>query len=354
MNLIIKSLIYIFNSLLLILTVASAYGGMVAPHISAFPAILATAFPYIAIITIIWTVVCFFLFGKMAIVNILALLVCYGPLRSNFPINFTSSSAQYDFSLMSYNVYELRNYSDPSLRMGDYSPTIEYIIEKKPDIVAVQELMPYHLKSLPSEQRDSIYKLYPYRELYDNGQSILSRWPVNEITGSRYNSFAIKAFKVTMPEGRNLTIVNLHLRSLGLTAADKELYHDITEGHSHDIDSVRHTLLHKMSMAFKDREEEACMVREFVETLSGPVIVCGDFNDVPLCYAQRLIMGDSLIDAYSHAANFPAITFRANRFYFRIDHQLCNDSLIPVYATVENKSVSDHFPIIVNYRFSNQ
>lgn len=354
MNLILKFLIYILNGVLLLLTVASAYGGVVPPHVSAFPAILATAFPYIAIITILWTVVCFFIFRKTAIVNIVALLACYGPLRTNFPVNFTSPRSEYDFSLMSYNIFDLHDIYDSSVKLGDYSPTIQYILERKPDIVAVQELMSYHINSLPTEQRDSVYATYPYRSLNDDGQSILSRWPVKEITGSGYDSFAIKAFRIEMPEGKELTIVNVHLRPLGLTAADKELYHDITEGHSHDIDSVRHTLLHKMSMAFKDREEEARSVRELVDRLSGAVIVCGDFNDVPLCYAQRLIMGDSLIDAYRHAANFPAITFRANRFYFRIDHQLCNNRLIPVYATVENKSVSDHFPIIVNYRFSQQ
>ncbi len=354
MSLIIRLLIYILNGLWLLLTVASAYGGMVPPHVNAFPAILATAFPYIAIVTILWTVVCFFLFRKMAIVNIVALLCCYGPLRSNFPVNFSNPRSEYDFSLMSYNVFELNDYNDPTVKLGDYSRTIEYIIERHPDIVAAQELMPYHLTNLPAAQRDTLYKLYPYHDSYDDGQAILSRWPVKEISGSQVGTYQVKAFRVEMPEGREVTIVDVHLRSLMLTAADKELYHDITEGHRHNIDTVRHTLLHKMSLAFKDREVQAQAVKKYVATLEGPVIVCGDFNDVPLCYAQRVIMSDSLSDAYRNAANFPAISFRANRFYFRIDHQLYNDRLKPVFATVENKSASDHFPIIVNYRFRKQ
>lgn len=95
------------------------------------------------------------------------------------------------------------------------------------------------------------------------------------------------------------------------------------------------------------------MVRQYVDSVSDPVLLCGDFNDIPGCYAYRVIAGGDMTDAYRAAASGPAITYHADRFYFRIDQMMCRGDLTPLRVWRGTIPSSDHYPLIGYFALGN-
>ena len=52
---------------------------------------------------------------------------------------------------------------------------------------------------------------------------------------------------------------------------------------------VKSKLLTKLATAFKIRAVQAHAARSVIDSIGGPFIVAGDFNDIPGCYAMRVI-----------------------------------------------------------------
>jgi endonuclease/exonuclease/phosphatase family metal-dependent hydrolase len=90
-----------------------------------------------------------------------------------------------------------------------------------------------------------------------------------------------------------------------------------------------------------------------------PLLVCGDFNDIPQSYThyriqhpQRLDTEGAadiapLTDCYQEAATGPGYTIYQNAMRVRIDNILCSQQFTPIH-TMTDRSVrmSDHFPVI--------
>ena len=150
---------------------------------------------------------------------------------------------------------------------------------------------------------------------------------------------------------QTITLFNVHLRSLRFNQDDRDAYLEFT-----DINSSNYTdlsrllpLRDKLYNAARHRARQANIIRAYLDQAGGNAIVCGDFNDVPNCYAIRTISGDSMNDAYAENAFGPTITFNANRFYFRIDHVLYSGSLKAVDIERGDIPSSDHYPLLTTF-----
>ncbi len=183
-------------------------------------------------------------------------------------------------------------------------------------------------------QRDSINSRYPYR-LYSNrsGEVLLSKYHATEIDTPQpdWGSGSFCAYDVEV-EGHEVTVVNCHLQSIGLTDDDKELYRELTDKELRnpsrsELSKVKNGIVTKLLAAFRIRAQQARYIKEFLATRKGNVILVGDFNDVPGSYAYRTIKSDGLKDAYSECAFGPTVTYNDNRFYFRIDQMLYRGDL---------------------------
>lgn len=356
----IRKLLMIPAVLLALLTIAAAYGGMVSPErFQALPAILFLAFPYIAMLTVAVCVVWFFFSRKVGCMMLFALLICTPTLRAYFPLHFwiTAPNDSPRFTLMTFNVFEFKDYSGADNRDG----AITTVLQSRPDIVAFQEYVD-HVGVMGKTQTksavaDSLCAIYPYRlAAGDTEQAVMSRWPLTrrEVKDISDVDCLFDAYDIEIPGlAKPLTLINVHMRSLFLTKSDKQLYMRLTNGQSTSDDEIRHSLLTKLRLAFVARAEEARQINRIVNEVIGDdpdkcVIVCGDFNDTPLSYAQRVVMGNELADAYTDAALGPAITYHDNRFFFRIDQILYSKhNLKPLKCRCIKSPYSDHYPLIV-------
>lgn len=350
----IRSLWTLFNIACGLCTLLAGYGGYINPDKFALAQLANMTFPGWIVLTLILLAVNLFIRKKLAWLSVAVLVACIGPILTISPLNFTSRSLSPDdesrtFTLLTYNVYNFRDNQGVNPEWGNR--TLSYILSTDADIVCLQESS--NLNGVGKKaQRDSINSRYPYR-LYSSrsGEVLLSKYHATEIDTPQpdWGSGSFCAYDVEV-EGHEVTVVNCHLQSIGLTDDDKELYRELTDKELRnpsrsELSKVKNGIVTKLLAAFRIRAQQARYIKEFLATRKGNVILVGDFNDVPGSYAYRTIKSDGLKDAYSECAFGPTVTYNDNRFYFRIDQMLYRGDLGAVRIKRGDLRSSDHYPL---------
>lgn len=351
-------------------TVFSAYGGFFDPYEVPVAALALMVLPALLITGIIVAVIDLIFWRKAAILIAASWLVSLPPLLVFCPLNISSpvigeQKNDTTFTVLTYNIIHLWDTHEDH-KEYDRNPTLQYILDTDADIVNLQEIAVADLdpngwrpkrEKVTKAQVDSLKAKYPYRFYKPNIAGFLSKYPVEaEELPIQVDSMPnIRLFKVNI-NGHQIHFYNVHLKSIGLSDDDKQFYRELYDVPAdereikREIKEAKTKLVSKLASAFRARTREARILRQCIDSVSGPVIVAGDFNDVPGCYAVRTIMGDDLHDAYADAAFGPTITYHENRFYFRIDQILYRGPEI-ISINRGNCKSSDHYPMIATFRF---
>ncbi|MBQ4344595.1 MAG: endonuclease/exonuclease/phosphatase family protein [Muribaculaceae bacterium] len=346
------------NVAIVMMAIFTGYGGCINPDTMPLAGVAAMTFPLWFLLLIFILVLDLWLCRRLAIVAGIGVLATLSPFLTFFPINvphgeLTKEELSRSFTVLTYNVYDFiavdGEYPDKTNR------TLSYIIDADADIVCLQEceyLSPLPRWGVYRPQIDSIKQMYPYILIDTAGQSIFSKYPVKkmslDIADNDVDDMA--GFSIEI-EGRELSVYNLHLQSIGLTVDDKELYKELTGLKTeNNVHRIKSQLLAKLSAANKLRARQARQVRTYIDDdKCENVIVCGDFNDVSGCYAIREISGGEMTDAYAECAFGPTITYNTNRFYFRIDHVLYKGNFEAVKIERGDVNSSDHYPLLTTF-----
>ena len=362
------------NIIIALGTLAAAYGGIVNPEITSIPAILAMTFPLWLLLSVIVIVIAICIPGmrKTATIPAIGIACCIGPILAYAPMHFSTPAINEDpqepsFTLLSYNTLAFNDIQRDSIITdkelikqaidnGARNPTASYIISTDADILCLQEFRgPFPSEPLfyTKEQVDTLKRMYPYYRPF-HGEDIMSRFPLKAVELRQPQSpYAWFGAAIADIQGHRTLLVSLHLQSIGLNNADKELFRNLTDGDvesKSQIKQVRSQLLGKLSNAFKERAKQARMLREQIDSIGiENVIVAGDFNDIPDCFALRELCRDDFKSAFASAGCGPEITYHANRFYFHIDHILYRGAMRAVAYQRGVCPNSDHYPIMARF-----
>ena len=100
-----------------------------------------------------------------------------------------------------------------------------------------------------------------------------------------------------------------------------------------------------MNNSYKMRAEQAEKVGEYVHNTPYPIILCGDFNDVPVSYTYHSVKGDKLIDAFRECGSGYGYTYNKKLFHFRIDQIMHSKEGKAIQFKGGDVKYSDHYPI---------
>ncbi|MDE5969845.1 MAG: endonuclease/exonuclease/phosphatase family protein [Muribaculaceae bacterium] len=350
-------MMWIINTILALCCILSAYGGVFSPeYLKAIPAIALLTFPIWMIAMPCLLLLDLIISKRSAAIPIVTMVLCIGPFLEFCPLTIFQKADKdcSTFSLLTYNTFNMANYNETSMPC---SLTAGAILDADCDIECLQEMVTNFNSShfVAKSQADSLNKFYKYQINSSNGLPIYSRYPVKRVMSVCLDDTSAKMDKyIVALDSTDVTIYNVHLQSIGLSNDDKLTYLELTRGQG-DIKKIKADLLAKLNHAFKSRANQAKKIREYLDQDSAQnIIVCGDFNDVPTCYAIRMIMGNDFRNAYTEAGRGPSITYRANRFYFHIDQVLYKGDIIPVMAKTLEVGNSDHYPVKVIFEISKQ
>ena len=354
----------ILSVVIYVLTILAAYGGHVNPDYLTLPSMMTLVLPYFAILTFL--LIIFWAFCRKIFFTALGvgtIFLCLSPLSQAVPLGMRESPSENakTFKIISWNVLHTED-----VRFPDYpgNRALEYMINSDADIICLAEMRNFSLKEMHNASealRDSLFNAYPYRDGSNwTDIKILSKYPVECIWPPEMKSYRripYNFFKINFPDNRTLTIGMVHLYSYDLTEEERQVVTEINsmETAKTSVKEFKGSILSKMRKAFRNRAEEAKELRNYINTFpeNEPLIVCGDFNDVPASWTYNLLRGDDMRDAYSETNIGPAFTYNLHRFYFHIDQMLYRGALKALDLNVGKINSSDHYPLIGEFEFTN-
>lgn len=344
---------------------ASAYAGNVSPlKYGGAWGIAGLAFGPVLAVAVLLLVLQLIWFRKGALLMALFMLSCAGPIFTFCPLNMhfgpeKPGPDKKTFRIMAYNVANLQDQRAAGSYDSSYNAMVSYMLAMDPDIICLSEaadLGVYPRGHITAQQYDSLQRRYPHIIISGRAQATLSKYPIEPIhvslDRSGFSAGDVGIYRVCLPGGKLMTLFNCHLESLGLNDGDKEVYRELTELHSEDFSNVRNRLLRKIADANVARARQTQMLLGVIRHYGGPnVIICGDFNDVPDCYAIRTFGDAGFRSVYPQLGFGPMVTFNANRFYFCIDHILYRGDLRPLDIEKGTLKASDHYPLTAEFEY---
>lgn len=348
----------ILSFILFILTLISAYGGRMNPEYLMLPSVLTLALPYFAIATIIVTIA-WLCAGRWftAAIGVLVLVAAWQPISTAMPLHMSKKAEYPDrtFKLLTYNILHSWDQEDPEMKSGNRA--LRYVLDSGADLVGLQELVNYdnpeEVLKFNGPLRDSLFTIYPYRAGTDASDlKVLSKYPVKLIS----DNYTHALYEVTLPWGK-LHWINVHLISFQLTDEERMVMSEVlsVKDTEQGLKEMKGSIREKLKTGFTKRAECAREVRELIESTPGPLIISGDFNDVPESYTYRILKGDDLADAYTETSFGPMITYNRHAFWFHIDQILYRPNpLLALSVKKGHIKSSDHYPLIVEFEWLKQ
>ena len=113
------------------------------------------------------------------------------------------------------------------------------------------------------------------------------------------------------------------------------------------------SIIAKIKLGIIKRASQAFFIKDEMKTSPYPIILCGDFNDVPVSYAYEKI-GEGMHNAFVQKGSGISGTFSSISPTLRIDNIFVDKRFTVSQFTRVKRKLSDHFPIIADVKFSSK
>ncbi|MBZ5858794.1 endonuclease/exonuclease/phosphatase family protein [Flavihumibacter profundi] len=339
---------------------------------------------YIALLGVGFAFLCFSVFclllfwvvfrSRWFMVPFFALLIGWKPINAFFAVHPFSPSTEKkepgSFRIMQWNVarFDEMTYR-PHSRKSKRIEILDYVRKQQPDIICMQEFLESNnLKLLDANIpyfKDTLgYSYFSYAmdhrrpdKRYEHGIAIFSKYPIRN-TG-RWKFGGPKSLKADESyiyadieiNGKIIRVFTTHLQSLLFTSTEFKNVEDIKKGDDSTIEKSW-AIFRKFRQAYGFRQKQAELVREQLDKSPYPVIICGDFNDVPNSFAYHRIKGERQ-DVFTQKGFGIGRTFSSISPTLRIDYILADQRFRVVQCRNPHPRLSDHFPVIADLVLEN-
>lgn len=349
-----KGVVLLVPTLLILFAMLGAWAcRFIAPSVFMPIAYLGLGFPVTLVVFIVWVTVLLIFGAWKHLLFLVPTVICLPIMLDTFPINLSSPQVDANatkFKLLTYNVGAFM-YADGAV------PGIAKLIKEGDfDIVCLQEYIIFRARE--NEEFNKLFDVYKYTTVGDMSADSHNR----VVTLSKHK--IIKSGVASKGKGNNraifsdvvigndtIRVINAHLTSNHISFVDKQEIDSIRHGQK--VDKVKdkiHTLDKKVSNYYVGREQMANDIDSVIAITKSKVIVCGDFNDVPVSYVYHKIKGDKMSVANEELGWGYNYTFRESPFYFCLDHILYQtDAFDCLYYERREDKYSDHYPSVVQF-----
>lgn len=372
-----RTILRILSFILFAITALSAYGGMVNPKISAIPAVMVMALPYLALATMLVTVL-WFVAGRWitGAIGVVTLIAAWSPVSGAVPFrsSHNPTAGARTFNVMSWNILHGEDQNAPDGKMQGENKALAYILNCGADIICLQEVIWWADGEVPNftdSVRRELDRVYPYSvhpsegNTPDHDTHVLSKFPVHYISpkewqarhpgtmeeGSSYSHFGL--YEATV-DGRKVLLVNVHLFSPGLSKEERQVVTDIRSVGSAKASAreFKNSILGKIQHSLILHDEDTDVLIEALKGYEGPVIICGDFNEVPESYTLRKLEKAGFKAVNEEVGFGPLITYNRHAMWFQLDHILYRGALRPLDIRKGKIRTSDHYPLIADFELT--
>ncbi|WKN45545.1 endonuclease/exonuclease/phosphatase family protein [Tunicatimonas pelagia] len=291
---------------------------------------------------------------KWYLFSLVALVLGYQYLLASFTVSAPSTPESTPFSVLSYNVRVFNTYAYFQNENEPGKSMINWLTDEDADIKCLQEYYNNDQSSTFNTtdrlEANGTYHRYVNPNLVNRvgaefGLAIFSRYPIlrrGSVALPDSTHFGIYTdLKIKQDTVR---VYNVHLQSMSIDERDLS-----------DLEGVRNnysSVFHKLKHGFVSRAGQIDRLVEHLQTSPHPVIVCGDFNDLPYSYTY-FTLRQWLHNAFERAGNGLGFSYNGRLFFLRIDNQFYSKSLkAHSFKTIRKVTFSDHFPVVTQYSFT--
>jgi endonuclease/exonuclease/phosphatase family metal-dependent hydrolase len=326
--------------------------------------------PYLLLLLILF--ILFWLLVKpiLSIISLFIILISLDAVKNVFPLNFSPDFVMQKktgvIRVMSWNVelFNILHYKD---HPENKQKIIDLINEYDPDIACFQEMVAGENKKainyFPDIEKalkfsDYLYS-YSVKDNFDRyhhfGIIIFSKFPIlrKQTLINNPNSYNSTFQFVDILAGKDtFRIFNVHLQSLKFSQTNLN-YLDSGKVPTEGNISESRNIISKIKLGVLKRAAQANFIKDELNHSPYPLVVCGDFNDVPVSYAYETI-GSGLRNAFAERGSGISRTFSSISPTLRIDN-IFTDKQFKITAFTRIKTLlSDHFPIIADIKFDSK
>ncbi len=344
-------MILIVTLLMMIFTLVGLFGGNVNPSGNTARSMLVYVLPLLiignVILLIYWLILRRWHWALMPFITLCCCIPYIGTLYQPFGSD-EDAEKQSGLKVATYNVALFARETSGFMAQDILSE----MKKQKVDILCFQE---YSDQSGDKKNSDSYKDYFPYMVMGESDMVIYSRYPIIRSKNIPFEMTNNSAMWVEVKVNEQvIRVYNAHLQTTGINSA---LHRAAKIQRSLGIDIENNALLNSIygnyTVGMIARATQANTLAMDMRESEAPIIVCGDFNDVPYSYVYNTMLGDK-IDGFKECGNGFMYTFRGGKKKVRIDYIFHDKMFKGLTYYKKNISYSDHYPVFMKIDLNQQ
>ncbi len=365
-----KRFLIILNVIVIVLFLLSCTNGFLHPEKWWPVSILGLLFPLFLLLLLVffigWVIS---LSWRSALVCILALAAGWTNINRFLAFNlhhsFFAEKPNHSFRVLTWNVRRWDEFINKKAgSSGHRDQMMAFLAQQDADILCFQEFFESHnpkelASNIPYIQQQLHFPYYYFSHDYrrydgqfESGVVIFSKFPVTGSLIMKYSgpdstkaSESLIAVDLDI-HGKTIRVFTTHLQSVLFRNNDFRNL-EIIKNVDDSLVAASMSIVKKLKRAYGLRGYQADQLREQIDKSPYPVIVCGDFNDVPNSYAYVHIRG-RLQDAYIQKGLGIGRTYTRVSPTLRIDYILADQQFAILQCKNFPLPFSDHHPVVAD------
>lgn len=364
----VKYVLFLLNIFLSLSLLMGCYGGNLFDGKTWFTGLFSFATIYVLISVLLFFL--FWLFAKpvLSLVSLGAILVCWKPLKQVFPLNtsynFSFKKQDASIRVMSWNV-ELFNILEHKSHPEKKKEMFRLINDINPDIACFQEMVigdsaqhrinfinEFQKKMGLSEYFYSFNPVFDFDKMHHYGIITFSRYPIikkETLVFKPYDYNSTFQYSDIVRGHDTFRVFNIHLQTFRLSKKNKSYLDNPSFSNQTGIEESKN-ILWKLKVGIQNRQRQSNHIRAVINKSPYPIILCGDFNDVPNSYAYTTI-GKNMQNAFAEKGLGIGNTYDGISPTLRIDNIFADNKFEVLQFGRFKKKLSDHFPISADLLF---
>ena len=337
-------MILILTAIMMVFTFVGLYGGEVNPAGNTARALMVFALPLLIIgnvvLLIYWLIMRRWHWMLMPLITLLCCIPYIGTLYQFGSLD-ENAEKQDGLKIASYNVALFGRETSGFMAQDILSE----MKKQKVDVLCMQEYSDHSGDKVNSESYKEYFK---YMVMGQNDMVIYSRYPIARSKNIPFEMTNNSAMWAEIKyKGQMIRVYNAHLETTGInTTLRRAAKVEAATGIEIENNAVLNAIYGNYTIGMMARAGQANVLAMDMRESEAPIIVCGDFNDVPYSYVYNTMKGN-LVDGFKECGSGFMYTYRGGKKMVRIDYIFHDERFKGLSFYKKELTLSDHFPVFL-------
>lgn len=327
-----------------IFTIVALFGGDVSPVGNNARAMLVYVLPLLILanllLAVYWLVRRRWLFLLIPVVTVACCIPYIGTLYQPPFLHSADDAAKPGLKIATYNV-AMFNRETSGFMAQDILAEMR---RENVDVLCMQE---YNDVSGDKHNSDSYKEYFPYMAVGREDMVIYSRYPITGHKAMLFEETNNSAMWADIDvKGVDFRVFNVHLETTGINRTLHKAGKLMAQHYDVSSSRLLSAIYGNYMMGMMFRSGQAIEIANERNNSKHPVILCGDFNDVPYSFVYNTMLGD-MTDGFKECGRGWMYTFRGGKKAVRIDYIFHDKQFKGLSYYRSDLSYSDHYPVFM-------